>query len=145
MATTHVHRLIQCVPTEKLASTGVWYQANLDPTDDLSQWPTLNPTGLWSDPPTYSWSNGAFTDAQIKTIINKVCQMSGVTPPTGPVWNGWTKAQKYTWLQNTRNTFFVQSGIWLDLADNEATWDDPTIILNGLELKPRYDPTKGPI
>jgi len=124
-----------------MAAVGSWYQGAIDSSDDGSTWPALNATGLMSDPESHRWSNGSFTEPQARTIIVRVCNLAGVTPPTLAQWNGWTKQQKYAWLRTVQSQLYTNSGIWIDLADNEATWDDPAaIILAPLNLKVRQAP-----
>lgn len=120
-----------------MQAVGNWYASVIDPSDNGSSWPTLNATGLMSDPETARWSNGAFTEPQARQIIVRVCNLAGVTPPTLAVWNGWNKAQKYAWLSTTRQQLYQQSGIWLDLADNQEKWDSPQVVLDQLNLKVR--------
>lgn len=138
-STAHVHRLIVVLPQAAYAGVFSWWAANVDPSDNGSAWPTLNASGLMSDPETHRWANVALNEQKGRQIIARVCQLAGVTPPTLAQWNGWTKQQKYAWLSATRNALYAATGIWLDLADNETAWDIPTAVLGPLNLKVRHE------
>jgi hypothetical protein len=131
--TIWVHRLIMVVPAAAWASVGSWFQANIDANDNLSTWPRLNATGVPTDPLTHCWSHASYTEGLARTLLVRVCNLAGVTPPTLGQWNDWNKPQKYAWLSATRAQFYAQTGLWLDLADND--WDDPTAALDALGLK----------
>jgi hypothetical protein len=132
-----IHRLVIVCPLARIAALGTWYAANVDAADDCSTWPSLNASGLLTDPETHRWASTALTEPLLRAIIVKACQLASVTPPTAATWNGWTRAQKQTWLASTRNSLFTATGIWLDLSDGEGTWTDPDSILGTLGLKRR--------
>ena len=122
MATNYTSRLVVIVPVGSVAAVGTWWQANIDANDDLTTWPTLSATG--SNPATHRWCSVALTDAQLRAVLVKVCQLANVTPPSVGTWNGWTRAQKRAWLASTRDSLYANTGIWLDVSDNDGDWDD---------------------
>jgi hypothetical protein len=132
--TNHIHRLIVVIPAAQFAAVGQWWQSVIDPADDLSTWPALSPTGQL--PETHRCGNMAFVPQQLRSTVAKVCQLAGITPPALATWNGWTPIQQRAWLTATRNQFYDQTGIWLDLADNTGDWDDPVGIFANLGLVP---------
>jgi hypothetical protein len=136
--TLYLHRLIVTCPVAALAALGAWWQANLDPVDDLSTWPSLNPSGDPAQPETHRWISTALTVPQWRAVVVKVCQLASVTPPTVAVWNGWTAAQQKAWLVSTRDQLFAATGVWLDLSENDGpVWNDPEAVLATLGLKRR--------
>jgi hypothetical protein len=123
MPTAFLHRLIVVCPAARLAALGTWWAANLDPTDDASTWPALNPSGRAADPVTHRWCSIALTETQLRAVLVKVCQLAAVIPPTAGTWNGWTRQQKIDWLAATRAQLLTATGIWLDLSANDGAWN----------------------
>ncbi len=135
MPTLHQHRLIGIVPTAKASVVGTWWATNVDADEDYTKWPPLNATGLPADPVTHNWFNTALTDPQCKAVLTKLCQLSGVTPPTNAQWNGWTKQQKRAWLLSVQAAIITGYGLLVTLADNTGTWDNPANALTLMGLK----------
>ena len=132
--TLQIHRTIIVVPIgAKLTAVGTWLAANVDPTTDTTKWPGLSATG--AAPATYRWECCAWTDAQCKAILAKLCQLASVTPPTNTQWDGWTQAQKISWLASVRATIKTNYGVYVTLASNTGTWDSPDGVLTALGLK----------
>jgi hypothetical protein len=127
--TLFLHRLIVICPAARFASVGTWWQNNIDAADNLSTWPSLNPTGLPTDPETHRWCSTALTEAQCRAVLVQVCNLAVVTPPTLATWNGWTRAEKQSWLVSTRAQLFTNTGIWLDLSDGDGIWNSPEAVL----------------
>jgi hypothetical protein len=139
------HRLIVIAPVAALTTLGQWWSQNVDSSDDTSTWVSLNATGLMADPETHRGCNTALTEALARSIMVRVCNLATVTPPTLGTWNGWNKAQKYAWLAATRNQLHTNTGVWLDLADNEGTWTDPQGVAAARGLQVRRPPPAGVI
>lgn len=137
MPTQFVFRLVVVCPAARLAALGAWWSANVDGADDLTTWPSLNASGDPAQAETHRWCSVALTDALLRGVIVRVCQLAAVTPPTAGTWNGWTRAQKKSWLTATRSQLFTNTGIWLDLSDNDGAWTDPGAVLAALSLKRR--------
>ena len=137
MATPHRHRLIVVCPVARLAALGSWWQANIDPADDATGWPALNPSGSDADAVTHRWCSTALTNAQWRAVIVRVCQIAGVTPPTVATWNGWTRAQQRQWLAGVRDQMFAGTGIWLDHSDGDGEWADPEAALTRCGIRRR--------
>jgi hypothetical protein len=136
VATLYVHRLILIVPTAKVAAVVTWFQANVGANAvDAQLGPGLNASGLAADPVTYRWCCGSYTDAECKAILAKLCQLAAVTPPTNVQWNGWTGAQKRSWLLSVQAAILSGYGAYVTLADNTGAWDDPAAALTALGLK----------
>lgn len=143
MASVWQHRLIVVVPLAPAAqftALRTWWAANVveagDGPDDPANWPGLNAAGDAS-PATHRWWSAGLKDAILKAILVKACQLGSVTAPTNVEWNGWTKAQKKTWLVGVRDALYTACGIWLDLCDQEAKWNDPALALTRTGLKVR--------
>lgn len=131
--TANAHRILLIVPAAKVAAVVAWFQANIGAASvpaDLG--PGLSATG--SAPATYAWMCGSYTDAECKAILAKLCQLAAVTPPTNLQWNGWTGAQKISWLASVRAAILSGYGAFVTLADNAGTWDDPAAALQAMGL-----------
>ncbi len=135
--TLYLHRLIIVCPLARIAALGTWWAANIDPTDNCSTWPALNPSGDPANPVTHRWCSTALTAAQLRLIIARVCSLASVAPPTVATWNGWTRAEKRAWLGSTRDSLFAATGIWLDLSDGDGQWNDPAAALARIAIKRR--------
>lgn len=136
--TSYLHRLILIVPDgAKLTVVVNWFQSQIGANSvaAASDWPGLNASGLASDPVTYRWCCGSFTDAECKAILAKLCQLASVTPPTNATWNGWTGQQKRDWLVSVRDTIWTNYSVWVQLASNTDVWDDPAAALSGRSLQ----------
>lgn len=141
MPTLFVHRLIVVCPASRYGTLGTWWKANMDPADDVSGWPKLNPSGLSTDAETHRWCSTALNEAQLRLIIVRVCNLAGVAVPTATQWNSWTRAEKRAWLASTRNQLYTNTGIWLDLSDGDGAWNEPESVLTALGLKRRQSAT----
>jgi hypothetical protein len=138
------HRLVMVVPVARVAAVGSWWAANVHPENDWSAQPELNAAGDGS-PATHRWASTALSDADLKAVLAKVCQIASVTPPTNAQWNGWTRQQKVAWLQSVRDALFAACGIWLDLCqqDGGAAWNDPAAALTRCGLAPAVSTVTG--
>jgi hypothetical protein len=128
------HRILLVVPAAKVAAVVSWFVANVGPNSvpaDLG--PGLSPTG--SAPATHAWCCGGWQDGDARAILAKLCQLAGVTPPTLATWNGWSGAQKRTWLKSVQAGILAGYGAWVDLAPNDSTWTDPATALSALGLQ----------
>lgn len=136
MPTNFQHRLTLIVPTAKVAAVTSWFHANVGANsvpDDLG--PGLNASGLTADPVTHRWCSGAWLDSEAKAILAKLCQLAGVTPPTNTQWNGWTRAQKISWLSSVRAGLLSGYGIYVALSPQDGDWDATNTILDNMGLK----------
>jgi hypothetical protein len=136
MSTQFQHRILLIVPIAKVPAVVSWLQANVDPTCPNNLGPALNATGLASDPASHAWQSAAWTDAQCKALMAKLCQLAGVTPPTALQWGGWTGAQKRSWLAGVRAALRTGFGVYVQLSDGPGQWDDPADALAAMGLKP---------
>lgn len=134
MSSLFQHRIILVVPAAKAAAVVAWLQANVDPAHDANLGPGLSPGG--NPPATHRWMCGSYVDSDCRQILQKLCQLASVTPPTLATWNGWTQAQKIAWLAGVRAGILSGYGAYVGLADNTHTWDDPQAVLAALGLQP---------
>lgn len=132
---THIHRTIIVVPVAKVAAVVAWIRANVDDTCPANIGPALNASGIAADSATHRWQCCAWTDAQCKALLARLCQLASVTPPTNGQWNGWTGAQKRAWLASVRAAVLSGFGIYVTLANNEGQWDEPSDALAAMGLK----------
>jgi hypothetical protein len=135
MPTAHEHRLIIICPVgAKLTGVVSWFHTNIGAASVPSNLgPSLFPTAGGAT--THSWCCGAFTDAECKAILLRICQLASVTPPTNPQWNGWTGNQKLAWLAGVRADLLAGFGIYVTLARNEGVWDNPDAALAAMGLR----------
>lgn len=125
---THPHRLVIIVPEARVPTFGTWYASNIDPLDNCTEWMRLNAAGD-DAAPTHRWASTALTDAQMRLILLRVCQIASRTPPTAGQWSSWTRPQKVAWLDGTRDAMYAACGIWLDICDQGAAWRAPEAAL----------------
>jgi hypothetical protein len=140
MATLHTLRILLIVPAARVAAVVTWFQANIGATSvpaDLG--PALNPSGLTADPVTHRWCSGAWTDAQAKAILAKLCDLAGVTKPTNAQWTGWTRQQKVSWLLSVQAGLFSGYGVWVQLMFNDEGWDASDGALEAVGVQVRGD------
>lgn len=135
MPTAHEHRVIIVAPVARVAAVVAYLQANVDATTDPNLGPPLNATGLAADPVTHRWSNGAYLDWQCRLLLSRLCQLAGTAAPTLGQWNGWTGAQKRSWLASVRAGVLSGYGVGVFLAQNDGPWDDPQAVLTALGLR----------
>jgi hypothetical protein len=136
MSTTSQHRIALVVPAAKVAAVTNWFAGNIGPNSvpaDLG--PALNPSGLAADPVTYRWCSGAWTDAEAKAILTRLCQLAGVAAPTNAQWNGWTGAQKRSWLASVRAGLLAGYGVYVQLSQGDGDWDRAEDALAALGLR----------
>lgn len=137
MSTNFVHRFIIVAPSAKAVTIATWANANLTDAPNVVS-ATLGP-GLSADgntPATANWCCFSCIDADAKAVIVKLCQLGSVTPPTNPQWNGWTGAQKRSFLAGVQAAIKTNYGVFVTLADNVGIWDDPTAALAAMGLLP---------
>ena len=133
--TAYQHRIILIVPAAKIAAVASWFQANIGPNSvDASLGPGLNAAGDASAA-THNWLDGCYTDAECRQILAKLCQLASITPPTLPTWQSWTQQQKISWLKSVQASIRTNYGVYVTLADNRGTWDDPDACLAAMNLK----------
>lgn len=138
MATSFIHRILLIVPVAKVAAVVAWLQANVDATCPADLGPELNASGLIADAVTHNWQCGAWTDAQCKALLARLCNLASITPPTNNQWNNWTGAQKRAWLTSVHDAILGDFGVYVSLIDNQAgTWGDPNTALTAMGLKIR--------
>jgi hypothetical protein len=135
MPSSFLHRILCICPVAKVAAVVTWLRANIDAAHDINLGPPLNASGLAADPVTYRWFCGSYVDSDCRQILNKLCQLASVATPSLATWNGWTGAEKRSWLLSVRDTILVNYGVYVTLADNTATWDDAQALLVSLGLK----------
>lgn len=132
MPTAFLHRLIVVCPVARVNALNTFWRNQIDAVDDVTTWPGLNATGLPANPVTHRWCSTALTEGLLRPIIVQVCSLASVTPPTAGTWNGWTRAQKQSWLASTRASLFAATGVWLALSNNDGVWDDPAAVLTAM-------------
>jgi hypothetical protein len=121
--TNYVHRILIIAREDRVAGIVTWFQNNLGATSVPSNLgPGLSPTG--SNPATYRWMCGSYTNLECREIIKRMCVVASVTPPTNAQWAGWTGAQQREFLAGVRNTIWSNFNVWVQLADNENVWDN---------------------
>jgi hypothetical protein len=135
VATTFQHRILLIVPVAKVPAVTTWLIANVDATCPADLGPGLNPSGLLADPVMHRWQSAAWTDAQCKAILAKICALASVTPPTAPQWAGWTGTQKRAWLAGVRAALLAGYGVYIQLSDGPGIWDRSSDALVAMGLK----------
>lgn len=134
MPTTFQHRIILIVPAAKVAAVVSWFQTNIGAASvpaDLG--PGLSATG--TAPATFAWMCGAYTDPECRAILNRLCTLASVATPSLATWNGWSGAEKRSWLASVRAAILAGYGTYVMLADNAGQWDDPTAGLAAMGLQ----------
>lgn len=137
MATNHVWRIILVVPEAQVASVVAWFVANIGAGSlAAADMPQLSASG--AAPSTHRWCCGAYTDAEARAILVRLCNLAGVAPPSAATWNGWTRAEKIAWLQSVQAAILAGFGAWVTLAQNDGAWDSPAAQLaaRGLQRVP---------
>ena len=136
MPTQFTERLTIILPVARVGMFGTWFKANIDPNDDCSTWPALNAVGgVGSAAATHVWASGAFTPAQHRALMQRLCTMAVVVFP--PLWDSWTRAQKLTWLLTTRGLIRTATGIWVGHCDNAGAWErfDDHLVTMGVQRR----------
>ena len=131
MTTQHLFRLILIIPALRQAAFNTWWKANLDAAGGDKTFTTgLNATGAGA--PTHYWMNGAFTVSELKIIMRRLANLSGVVEPA--TWDSMTRAQKFNWFRNNKPSM---SGIIVDIEPmpNDGIWLDPQEVLTRAGLK----------
>ena len=75
-------------------------------------------------PATHSWFNAAFTNSELKLLMQRLCVLSGIAAPA--TWDTMTRQQKKQWLLGQRGEIRTTIGIGILAMDNDGAWDDPT-------------------
>lgn len=132
--TDFTERITIILPVARVASFGAWWTANIDPSDDCSAWPALNAAGD-NSPATHRWCCTALTLPQVRKLMVRLCQASGITQPAQ--WDSWTRAQKRQWLLSNRAAIRAAIGVWIGSADNDQAWERFDDHLDTMTLKRR--------
>jgi len=135
MPTQHQFRVILVVPVARIPAVVNWIRANVDDScvDDLG--PALNATGDAGDPTTHRWQNAAWTAAECRQLLFRMCNIANLTPPTAATWNGWNKRQKIDWFATVRDSVYSAVGVYVAMFDNEGIWRKPSDVLETVGLK----------
>jgi len=134
MPTNFEHRLVLIVPVANVAAVVSWFQTNIGSNSIPNDFgPGLSPTG--NAPITHRWCSGCFNDIECKAIMLRLCNLSGVTPPTGPEWAGWNRQQKIIWLESVQTAMRTNFGIWVTLSLNDGVWNNPEAALATMGLQ----------
>lgn len=128
MATQHLHRLFICVPSSLRDGANTWIRNNLNPSG--GDWLTVPISATGNLPATYWGCDAALTSAQLKALVIRLLQFSGVSLPAA--WDSWTLAQKRTWLRDTLPVkLWTQapagSKIGVLYVSNDGDWSDHTV------------------
>jgi hypothetical protein len=135
MSTNHEHRILLIVPLNRVAAVVSWLVANVDPTCPANLGPGLCAAGDATKTVTHRWQSAAWSDPDARQLLGRLCQLASITPPTLQTWNGWTGAQKRSWLASVRNAIRTNYGVYIQLSDGPGAWDDPTAALAALGLQ----------
>lgn len=135
MPTNFVLRIIIISPTgAKATGIAAWLNANIGAnTVPANLGPGLSASG--NSPVTHRWCNNAYSDTEAKAILSELCDRAAIAKPTNNQWNGWTKQQKVQWLKTVQAAIRTNYDVWITLAGNENTWDEPDEQLAALGLK----------
>lgn len=122
MPTNFIARILWAIPAANQAAYNNWVQANLDPDGgDRTFTVGLSPTG--TAPATFYVSCGAYTLAELKKIVQRLCQLAGISVPAN--YDDMTRAEKRVWFRSQIPTIKAQTGIRaLLLDDNDGDWSD---------------------
>lgn len=131
--TIHLHRLLVIIPASSQASFNTWCINNLN-EGGLAFTVGLNATGLAADPITHYWNCRAYTNAELKLIVNRLCVLSGLTLPAN--WDTRTRAQKKAIVASNLDTIKTQVGIAdIRFDDNDGVWSSYSAALAATGLK----------
>lgn len=122
MATAHEHRLLLIAPVARRAALNTWFAANVDSEGGAQTFAVgLSPAG--QPPATHYWCSGAWTDQQLRLILQRLCVLAGIAFPAD--WTTRTKAQKLSWLAGQRDAIRVATGIRVVRDDGDGAWSSP--------------------
>jgi hypothetical protein len=131
MPTSYIHRLTLVIPATLQASINTWITANIDPTG--GSWFVNGLSASGTTPATYYWTNAALTDSQCLSIVEKICQLASITPPS--TWSSMTQAQKQAYVASIVVAVQAAVGIYILLDNNTSVWTPPTTVLATLSLQ----------
>lgn len=122
MATQHLHRLVVIIPAAHRTALNNFFATQLDEGGDaFTIW--LNASGSNQDAITHYWNNRSYTPAELKKLMQRLCNLANITPPAD--WDTMTKQQRKQWLLDQRQAVRDATGIWVMAADNDGQWDNP--------------------
>lgn len=131
MPTRFTRRLVIVCPAAKAAAVAAWLNANVGPN---AVPPDLGPPAGGDPASPYRWCSGAWTDAEAKAILTRLCALASVPPPSNADWSRWTGAEKRSWAGGSRKAVLDGFGAYVTLSQNDGAWDDPSDALTALGL-----------
>lgn len=138
MSTQYIHRILAICPVGKMTAVATWIQGNVDATFPNPCGEALNATGLFADAITHYLWTASYTDSQAWAILQEICVLASVATPSTATWNGWTQAQKISWLQSVHAGVLAGYGLYVSLCDNTAlSWDSIPAAIAAMGLQPR--------
>lgn len=116
--TAHTAKVLLAVPVARLGATRTWVQGNID-APGAAVWFVLRLSGSGSAPASHHAAEFHCTVPQLKLWIGRLLTLvTGVSDPRTQ-WDGWTRQERWTWLQDFRAALRVQQSIYLRLAWND--------------------------
>lgn len=121
MPTSHITRLVQLIPTNRLNAHKTWWDGRvalgLLPVDNPLLWPELETLAgaAWG-----RWSNGPYTRAEGLVLAKRICNIANITPP-GDV-DDYSRDQVRNWINARRDDVFAAVGVWYRFVDNDMNW-----------------------
>jgi hypothetical protein len=120
--TQHTHRLLIVIPASRQTAMQNWWGNNIDASDTTGSTWTVGLSATGSAPATHYWACVALTPAQIKLIIQRLCNLSGITIPSGLA--SYTKAQIVQWITDNLVAIRIATGVRILRDDNDGIWSD---------------------
>lgn len=134
MPTQYIARVLWAIPAASQAAYNTWTKNNLDPVGGEFTF-TVGYSATGNAPATFYISCGSYTLSELKKIVLRLCQLSGIALPAN--WDTMTRAQKWSWFRAQIPAIKTATGIrGLLLDDNDGTWSDYAALIAAAGLKP---------
>ena len=122
MATQHIFRLLVAAPVARHAAFNARIAATID-SPPAGPWLSGNLSATGLAPATWGWCSAALTVSDLQSLVGWMYTQAGGTPPSGATWNGWSRAQKKAWVQDTALPLIRdQFNVRIRIAENDGDW-----------------------
>jgi hypothetical protein len=134
--TQHPYRFTAIVPAALVAGFNTWIRNNLDATG--GDWLTVSVSMTGSMPYTHALFSAALTVAEIKKVMQRLCNLASIAPPVN--WDSMSRAERKAWLISQRSAINLAIGVYIQVSDNDGSWDNPFAALVAKSLRGKEAP-----